>query len=103
MAAISWQAFRTQLAPTGLLTEQLPSLGWGKLPVATSSMSSWQSLLLEGSWLMGRRDKRTCKGKVFKGSSGNVRLLLLIRGTDCYPFSYITHGIMRVPVSKEPS
>jgi len=31
---------------------------------------------VEGSaWLMGRRDKRTCKGKVFKGSSGNVRHL----------------------------
>lgn len=80
MAAISWQTF-AQLAPAGIFAEQLPQLAWRTVPVLISSMSSWQTLLSEGSWLMGRRDKRTCKGKVFKGSSGNVRLLTLIQGT----------------------
>ena len=27
---------------------------------------------------MGRRDKRTCKGKVFKGSSGNVSQTVML-------------------------
>lgn len=72
MAAVSWQALAAQLSPVTLLTEQLHKLAWRAVPLAVSSLSSYESVLSGSSWLMGRRDKRTCKGKVFKGSSGNV-------------------------------
>ncbi|KAL0025730.1 hypothetical protein WJX77_007889 [Trebouxia sp. C0004] len=52
---------------------QLPKLAWPALPAAFNSLSSWQCVVEGSAWLMGRRDKRTCKGKVFKGSSGNAR------------------------------
>jgi len=74
MAAIQWHVVSGQLllpAAAGAAT-QMPKLAWLKLPAAFSSLSSWQELLESSTWLMGRRDKRTCKGKVFKGSSGDV-------------------------------
>lgn len=72
MAAVSWQALAAQLSPVTLLTEQLHKLACRTVPLAILSLSSSEPLLSETSWLMGRRDKRTRKGKVFKGSSGNV-------------------------------
>ena len=72
MAAVPWQALAAQLSPLTLLTEQLHKLAYRTFPLAILSLSSSESLVSETSWLMGRRDKRTRKGKVFKGSSGNV-------------------------------
>ena len=72
MAAVPWQALAAQLSPLTLLTEQLHKLAYRTVPLAILSLSSSDSLVSETSWLMGRRDKRTRKGKVFKGSSGNV-------------------------------
>ena len=85
MAVVSSHALAAQLSPLTLLTEQLHRLAWRTVPLAISSLSSNESLLSGSSWLMGRRDKRTCKGKVFKGSSGNVS----------QPFSFKQHSDMQ--------
>ncbi len=75
MSALHWQAVSSQLPAATFAVSQLPKLAWPAIPAAFNSLSSWQCVVEGSAWLMGRRDKRTCKGKVFKGSSGNVRQL----------------------------
>ena len=77
MSALHWQAVSSQLPAASFAVSQLPKLAWPALPAAFNSLSSWQCVVEGSAWLMGRRDKRTCKGKVFKGSSGNVSQLTI--------------------------
>ena len=67
-----WEALHLQrLGPS--LASQLLKLTDAQLPSILPTLASWQESITDSLMEMGRRDARTRKGKIFKGSSGNVR------------------------------
>lgn len=73
MATLGGQALNAQLPSLTTTALQLSRLAWLQMPTALTSLSIWPQEPEDAAWLMGRRDKRTRKGKIFKGSSGNTR------------------------------
>ena len=57
----------------------LAKMANAQLPSVIPALLTWQESIADSMLQMGRRDPRTRKGKVFRGSSGNVRCFFSVQ------------------------